>query len=493
MWSFADYVIAILFQFVSRTVILHVLGVAYLGLSSLFSSILQVLNMTEMGFSSAVIYNLYQPIANHDDEKVCALLAFYRKIYRIVGCVILGVGLVISPFLRSLIKDEVPADINLYILYFLYLANTAVSYFVFAYKAALLNALQRMDLTKISYSIVHLAQCVFQLLAVLIFKNYYLFVVGTIIGTAFKNLLAAWFARKHYPQFRSRGNITDETKKDIWQRVKGLLIGKISGVTYTTFDSIILSAMIGWTAVAIYNNYFTIYTAIASVIIMIRQAMQASVGNSVASETVEKNYRDVFKWQFLFSAIAIWCSACLMCLYQPFMTLWMGEEMLLSIIDVVILSALLAVSTVQHAFYLYLSGYGLWWNLRWPNILSTVTNLVLNIVLCRLWGITGIILATLFAQFVFGLIWQCGIVFQTYFQTSPFAYYKKQFLYFTVGIGVCGVCYGICSAIPMDGVGGLILKGLVCAAVPPLLLLIAFMKTEAFAECRQILRYILKK
>ena len=174
-----------------------------------------------------------------------------------------------------------------------------------------------MDLTKIAYSIVNVSQCIFQIVVLLIFKNYYLFVGGTILGTLAKNILAAWFSKKKYPEYVCAGKINNETRQDIWKRVKGLLIGKISGVTYTTFDNIILSAMIGLAPVAVYNNYLVIFNSVASIIILIRHAMQASVGNSIASESVERNYNDIFRWQFIFSMIAIWCAICLICLYQP--------------------------------------------------------------------------------------------------------------------------------------------------------------------------------
>ena len=136
IWSYIDYAISLVFQFASRTIIVQILGVQYLGLSSLFASILNVLNMTELGFSSAVIFNLYKPIANDDTRTVNALLAFYRKIYRIVGIIILSLGLLISPFIQFLIKGDIPADINIYVLYYLYLANTVISYFVFSYRAS---------------------------------------------------------------------------------------------------------------------------------------------------------------------------------------------------------------------------------------------------------------------------------------------------------------------------------------------------------------------
>lgn len=449
--------------------------------------------MAELGFSSAVIYNMYKPIAENDVDGVNALLAFYRKIYRIVGSLILVVGAGLTPFLPLLIKGSWPENINIYILYLLYLLNTSVSYFLFAYKSSLLNAVQRMDLTKIAYSIVNILQCVLQLVSVLVFENYYAFVITLVLGTAFKNILAAYFAKKYYPQYECKGCITKEVKNSIIKRVKGLLICKISGVTYTTFDSIILSTIFGLVSVAVYANYLTVYTAVANVIVLIRHAMQASIGNSVASEDVSKNYKDVFLWQFLFSVIAIWCSICLLCLFQPFMKIWMGEDMLLTMVDVIILSALFLISTVQHAFYLYLSGTGMWWELRWTYIWSTVCNLVLNVVLCKLWGTTGIILATFIATFVFGFVWQCRIVFKNYFKMSTKEYHLKHVVYFSIGIIIAAITYCLCSLVCSDGLLGLFERGIICVILPSSLMFVCFRKMEMFERGKLLIMNVLKK
>ena len=275
--------------------------------------------------------------------------------------------------------------------------------------------------------------------------------------------------------------------------MRGMQICKISGVTYTTFDSIILSAMIGLVPVAIYNNYITIYNSVANIIILIRYAMQASVGNSVASESIEKNYKDVFVWQFLFSSIAIFCSICLMCLYQPFMALWMGQEMLLTQIDVLILSLLFYTSTVQHAFYLYLSGNGLWWELRWPYILSTITNLILNVLLCRYLGITGIILATLIAQFVFGLMWQSTIIFREYFKRSVSEYLKRQLKYTVIGMLIGLVSYSICGLISIENIWGLFFKALICLILCPTSLLLIFKNTREFSQSKDLAIRVIRR
>ena len=493
VWSYTDYLVTFVFQFISRTIIVQVLGSQYLGLSSLFTSILHVLNMAELGFAGAVVYNMYKPIAQNDVETVNALLAFYKKVYRIVGLIIFVIGISLTPFLSHLIKGSWPENINIYVLYLLYLLNTVISYFLFAYKTSLLNALQRMDLTKIAYCIVNILQCVFQLVAILVFENYYAFVVALVLGSALRNILAAFFSKKYYPQYECSGTISDEVKNSIVTRVKGLLICKISGVTSGSFGSIVLSSMLGLVTLAIYGNYMVVYAAVTNIIVLIRHAMQASVGNSVASESVSKNYRDVFLWQFLFSVIAIWCSICMLCLYQPFMKIWMGSDMLLSMIDVVLLCILFLISTVQHAFYLYLSGNGMWWDLRWTYIMCAVCNLVLYIVFCKFLGTTGIILSTLIAQFLFGFIWQCNIIFKKYFKMSTKDYHFKHVTYFSIGVFIAVVTYSICGLLKSEGLLGFVGKGAICIILPGLLMFIAFRKMDVFDRSKKIFLGLIRK
>lgn len=140
LFGILNKVITMFLPFVVRSVIIYALSAEYLGLNSLFSSILQVLNLTELGFSSAMVYSMYKPIAENDDETICALLNFYRKIYFIIGCIVLSLGLLLLPFLDKLINGDVPDNINIYILYLCYLVNTVLSYMMFAYRSSLLNA-----------------------------------------------------------------------------------------------------------------------------------------------------------------------------------------------------------------------------------------------------------------------------------------------------------------------------------------------------------------
>lgn len=486
--SYLNMIVTMVFQFVSRTVVVQTIGSEYLGLSSLFTSILQVLALADLGFAGAVTYNLYKPIADNNDAKVCALLEYFKKIYRVIGIFIFVVGIAVMPFIKLFISGNVPVDINLYILYFLYLINTVVSYLVFAYKNTLLEALQRNDIVKNIHTIVSIVQYTLQIVSLVLFKNFYLFVVASILGTILKNIVGEVVSKRNYPQFFCRGQVDKETKQDIKQRVKGLLVCNVSGKTYTTLDSIIISSFLGLGAVAIYNNYLTIFCAVTTCLTVIRGAMQASVGNKIATESVEKNYRDVFIWQFLFSVLVTWCAACMLCLYQPFMVLWMGKDMLLPMLDVSLFCVWIVISEVQHAFFLYLSGNGLWWELKWPYILSTVQNLVLNIFLGRLFGTTGIIVSSIFATFIYGLIWQCIIIFRCYFNCTPLQYYKKQVWYFFVAFIVCSVAYYLCNHIDVSGIQGLIMRLLVCTSVSIIVMVIAYYRLPVFKSSLVLLR-----
>ena len=146
IWGIVNKFITILLPFITRTVLIYVLGVEYVGINGLFSSILQVLSLAELGFSSAIVYSMYKPLAENDNDVVCALLQFYKKIYRCIGSIVLIIGVALIPFLKYLISGSCPSDVNIYVVYIIYLLNTSCSYFLFAYKKSLLSAVQRQDI-----------------------------------------------------------------------------------------------------------------------------------------------------------------------------------------------------------------------------------------------------------------------------------------------------------------------------------------------------------
>ena len=198
-WGILSKIITTFFPVIVRTLIVQYIGAAYLGLGSLFSSILTVLSLAELGVSSAIVFSMYKPIAEDDTNTICALMALYKKLYSVIGTVIGIVGLLLMPFLPYLIKGEYPSDINLYLLYLIYLGNTVIGYFLFAYKNCLLTAHQRTDIsTKISIG-TSIIQYAVSIMVIILFKNYYVYVFLAPLASIANNLLTAYYVDKIFP------------------------------------------------------------------------------------------------------------------------------------------------------------------------------------------------------------------------------------------------------------------------------------------------------
>lgn len=457
-------VINIILPFLVRTALLYIMGTKYLGLSSLFTSILSFLSLTELGIGGAMVYSMYKPIAHNDNETICALLNLYRKLYRIIGTVVLCLGLAIMPFLDRLIKDEIPADVNLYVLYFIYLLNSVLSYWLFAYKNALLQAYQRNDINSNIASIIVPVSYVVMLGSLCITRNYYVYVIWLPIFTVITNLIRSAYVDRHYPELKPKGDISKELQSSITKKVAALIGTKLNTVVLNAADNLVMSAFLGLTMIAVYGNYHYIMTSITGFLGIVYTAMTAGLGNSLQTETVEKNYRDFTKLSFMNSWIVGWCTVCLACLYQPFMKIWVGEELMFPYYVVLEICLYFYIYMIRKIPVVYKDAAGIWWEDRFRPYVCMVVNVVLNITLVQVIGISGIILSTVFSL-VISIPWENYTIFKYVFHRGSGAYYGKMFAYAgSMFLGGC-LTYWVCGFFG-DGILTFLLRGVVCVIVP---------------------------
>lgn len=480
--------------FLIRTVILWLLGVEYMGLGSLFTSILQVLNLAELGFSSAITFSMYKPIAQGDEETVCALMAYYKKIYRMVGTTIGTAGIVLLPFIRLLIYGTWPEDVNIYLLYVIYLFNTVSSYFLYAYKTALLTAVQRIDLVNGVQLLVFVLQYLLQFIILLFTKNYYLYLLVTPAFTVICNCITGFLADKHFPQFKPKGLLSGKMKLDIKRQVAGLMMGKLSDTSRNSFDSIVLSALFGLTVVAVYNNYYYIYHAVYGILLTITQALQASVGNSIALEDANKNYNDLRKFTFIFGWITGWCTTCMLCLYQQFMTIWAGEKLLLLNRDMVLFCVYFYAINMNNSRNLYFNGKGLWWAGKATFILEAISNMILNICLGIKLGVTGILTATIITIIIFNFISRTNILFEQYFKRKPSQFYCDHIRYAAATTGTAFLTYVLCERILIENViFSLMIKAIICFFLPHLIFSFFYRNYNQYMIAVSFLKNVFRK
>lgn len=495
VWGMLNTCVMLIIPFIIRTIIIKVLGADYLGLSSLFTSILQVLNLTEMGFSSAVVFCLYSPIAENDEQTIRALIAFYRRIYRIIGFIILGVGMILCPFLPHLIKGNWPSDINIYILYIIYLVNTAISYLLFSYKSVLLIAHQRNDIELKITTGVFLAQYVVQIIALFVTKNFYIYSSIFIISTFTGNIVRAAITDKHYPQYaHSTGSLTVTQAADIKKRVIGAFVQKICATTRNSLDSIFLSMYLGLTTITMYGNYYYILMAVHGMLTVIVTGITAGVGDSIARESVEKNHYDLKKFSFIYSWLSGLCTICMLCLYQPFMKIWVGKNLMFPFSAPLLFCVYFYSLTIGDIRSAYVTGAGLWWEGRWRSLAETITNVVLNWILGYFWGVNGIIIATIVSIVLINFLWGTTILYKYYFKgIKPTSYYLDNLKQLIVTLIIATLTYKITTYVHIDGFVGLIAILCIVTVLSNIMYLIFYHRSEYFKDSLQIAKRLMRR
>ncbi len=255
-YGFFASIISTFMKFFTRTIMIYTIGVKFVGLDSVFLSIIGILNLTELGFSNAVNFSLYNPVERKDYNLINCILNYYKKIYRCIGCLITILGILLVPFLNKIVTEEIPQGQNIYILYFIALFNTGIGYFLFAYKSSIF--IVNLKNKEISYikTILSIVQCILQIIALIKFKSYFLYILITPIITISNNILISIRAKKYFPYYRAVGRLPYIEQRNIQKNVIGLFIQKVGTVVFSSVDNIVISAFLGITEVALYNNYY---------------------------------------------------------------------------------------------------------------------------------------------------------------------------------------------------------------------------------------------
>ena len=490
----ADRLSGILLPFIVRTMIIHQMGASYLGLTGLFYSIIQMLNLAEMGFGMAITFSMYKPIADNDAKTINALLKFYARIYRVVGAIIGAAGLLMLVFLPYMIEGEIPQDINIYLLYLIYLADACINCFLYPERKALLTAYQRNDVTSNVHILTQAGMYIMQMIFIALSRNFYLYALTVPVSTICFSLGCAYRSKKIFGQYRCEGELDPESSREIKKQVIGLMVRKVASMSRNAFDSIFVSAFLGLSITAIYGNYYYVMDAVVMLLAVVKNSMAGGVGNSIAMEPVKKNLRDMHTINFLFMWISGWCAICMLCLYQPFMRLWVGDDMTLPNTYAILFAAYFYILKMADIRILYSESVGLWWQARYLSVVEAAANLVLNWLFTRLWGLAGIVFATMLSYAVFNFVGGARILYKHYFSNENILpYFGMHLKYFAVTAGIGAVTYAIVRLLPLSGVPELLVTGVLCVIIPGALYFLVYRNTEDFKNAEPFLGNILHR
>ena len=488
-----NMLVQLILKFAVRIVFVRFLSVEYLGLNTLFSNILQVLSLAELGVGSAIVYSMYKPVADGDTEKIKSLIGIYKKFYWIIGGVITVVGLAIIPLLPYLMSGGTTLEVNLNLVYVIYLFNTSVGYF-FAHRRALIFANQRNDIeTKVS-SVCLIALNAVQLVILAITRNYLLYIVILPIFTLIESVAIMLISHRLYPEIRGKAQkLTEGDKKDLVKNTAAMVGHKLGGVAVNSTDNIFISAFLGLTVLGLYSNYAYITTLMTSVLTLIITATRASIGNLIAAGNKQRAYEVFCDLSYFLFAFLIFCFSCYTALAQDFVSIFFGEELVLPFVTMLLIGINFYIMQSRAIIGAFRETTGLFWKDRYKPFFEVAINIGLDFALVIAIGLPGIVIATIVSNIVCNLTVEPYIVFKYYFGKSVKKYYLVYVLLAIAAAAVCAATFAVGYLIPADGVLMLIVKAVVCAAVSGVLILVCSLPFKQFRNWLNILKGFLRK
>lgn len=431
--SIVAQVATILITFISRRVFLMVLGENILGVNSLFSQIISMMSLVELGIGSAIVYSLYQPLAVNNKEQIVAIMRLYRKIYSLIGVIVLVVGTILTPFITFFISGDISEISSIYLIFMLFVVNSSFSYFN-AYKQNLIVADQKKYITIIVHNGLFIILNVIQIALLLKTKNYEIFLVLQILVTLLENLILSYITKKEYPYLSEykEAKVDKNILNNIKKNVKALLLHRIGGIFVSSTDTIIISKFIGIVVVGKYTNYNYVTNAFNTLTTNLFSSFTSSVGNFNVEATDKEKYTLFRKLFYLNYVVFGFISVCILCLINDFIRIFFGTSMVLESVIVLLIVGKFYAAGMRSAVLTYKDSLGIYHQDRYRPILEGAVNLVCSLALVRSMGLAGVILATIVSNLCINMWIEPMVVYEEAFEkkwTDYLIHYSRYLVY----------------------------------------------------------------
>ena len=483
--------IILLVNFGSRKIFIVAFGENYLGISGLYSNILSVLSLAELGVGSAILYCLYKPVAENDYAHINALINYYKKLYRIIGAFVAVIGLLVVPFLDYLVNIE--ADVgNITLYYLLYLANVVASYFL-VYKTAILTADQKNYVIKICTAVVQIVQFFVLTAIALIFRNFTLYLSLQILFSILINVVCSFVASKKYPFINGKNQIDAREKKTIWTNIKAMFAYQVGNVAVNHTDNILISLLISTITVGFYSNYSMAVSAVNTFAALLFASVQASIGNLAAKENSERQYEVFKKLSIISFCITSFATVSFITLFQDFISILYTDYYLLDFSVVIACSANFYMVNILQPIYCYRNTVGLFNQTKRVMIYTAIINIMLSIIMGKVWGLFGILFATFISRLVTNFWFEPIKLYKHYFHRSAKKYFTNQIINVLCTILMVAILLIVSALLnDMNIYGRFLIKIGLCIIIPCITFMIRYRKDGFIIETVNVLRKIVK-
>ena len=429
MSAFVSNVVSILVKFALQKIFIDILGAEYLGLNSVLTNIISVLGIVELGISNAIIFNLYAPIKANKVEVIKSLLKFYRKAYYIIALITVGIGVAIMPFLHLIMREPVPG-VDMYIAYLLVLASTVVSYLM-SYRQSILYATEQGYITTGVQTVTNVIVALLQILLLLLTENYYIYLIVQILAQIVKNGVLYKIVEERHPILRDKNvqKLDRAIEKDIFKKMRALLIHKVSTFIIFSTDNIIISAFINVVTVGLYSNYHMIFAAVETILTQTIKALTPTVGKLLTDGDTNKNYAMFRKIRNINFATVLVSSVGIMLFADLFVKLWYGAEYVLSELTLVTLLAVHFQRMMRESYAVFKEAAGIYHEDRWVPVVESLINIIASVALVQWIGLPGVFIGTFVSSLALWLYSYPKYVYTRLFSRSSGQYFGEMVIY----------------------------------------------------------------
>ena len=485
--GFGGYALNTVLGFACRMVFVRCLSDSYLGINGLLSNFLSMLSLTELGIGSAIIFALYKPVSVNDEEKIASLMRIYKYAYRLIGTIIAVLGICMIPFLQFVIGETPEIRENFYLIYGIYLFNTASSYF-FTYYSALITAYQRNYIVLgVSY-IITSVQSIVQIILLLCCRSYLPYLIVQTIGTQVYNVLIACLARRDYPYLRRKDikPLPAEEIRSLFRNVKSVTVYKLSGVLVNHTDNLVITYFSGLGISGLASNYTLLVTTLTTLVNQVFNSITASVGNLNASEDPQKQYAFFRCLNLANFWIYAWAALGVMFVSTDMVHLFFGSEYVMDPGIPVMLAINLYMVGMQNAIWTFKNTKGLFKYGQYLLLVTAALNVVGDIVLGHLGGVLGIYLATAIARGLTNTWYEPYALIKVGFGLNPAIYLKRYLFYLLLLITAGAVNWAVCCLICFNPLINVLLKAVICSIITNALFILVFRRSDEFDYLRRI-------
>lgn len=488
--AWTGQIFMVIFNFILRRIFVRYLDVSYLGINGLFSNILSLLSLAELGIGTAIVYSLYEPLAKEDWDKTALLMEFYRKAYCAIGVFILAAGLAVTPFLSFFVKEE--KDIpHLFAYYMLFVVDTAVSYF-YSYKASLIQADQkRYIVTLYSQAVKFVLLCV-SMAVLALWKNFGIYLCVQVVATLLENILISRKAEQMYPflKLSSKGK---KIPKEEWNKIQkntfSMICHKTGEILVNGTDNLLISKFVGIAAVGFYSNYMMIFNALTGILGHVFSSITAGVGNFAVTEQEQRKRKLFHQVYFMSFWIYGFCSVCIFCLCNDFIIVWVGESFTLDKFLVFVMVMNYYLTGMRKPVLTFRDAFGLFWYDRYKALIEAGVNLIVSVWLAKYFGMFGVLLGTTISTVSVCLWVEPWILFKYGMKQEKLQNYFGKFGVYgmlTLAAGILSYYLGNYIAAGQMVIVRLVIKGIICILLTNVVFLISSFGTGDFTYIREL-------